>query len=75
LSGLVPGDFIHDIGDAHVYQTHVKPLQDQLHNLPKPFPVCVMFKKIIGFNVIRHTFFLPFSTTLDLCLITLLLAD
>ncbi|XP_045806236.1 bifunctional dihydrofolate reductase-thymidylate synthase [Trifolium pratense] len=38
ICGLVPGDFIHDIGDAHVYQTHVKPLQDQLHNLPKPFP-------------------------------------
>ncbi|XP_004500795.1 bifunctional dihydrofolate reductase-thymidylate synthase [Cicer arietinum] len=35
---LVPGDFVHAIGDAHVYQTHVKPLQEQLHNLPKPFP-------------------------------------
>ncbi|CAI8583140.1 unnamed protein product [Vicia faba] len=35
---LVPGDFIHVLGDAHVYQTHVRPLQEQLHNLPKPFP-------------------------------------
>ncbi|KAK7279180.1 hypothetical protein RJT34_24226 [Clitoria ternatea] len=35
---LVPGDFIHVIGDAHVYCNHVKPLQEQLNNLPKPFP-------------------------------------
>ncbi|KAI3990080.1 hypothetical protein MKX01_013566 [Papaver californicum] len=32
---LVPGDFI---GDAHVYKTHVRPLQKQLQKLPRPFP-------------------------------------
>ncbi|XP_057456436.1 bifunctional dihydrofolate reductase-thymidylate synthase-like isoform X2 [Lotus japonicus] len=36
---LVPGDFIHVIGDAHVYRNHVKPLQEQLQNLPRPFPI------------------------------------
>ncbi|XP_019454195.1 PREDICTED: bifunctional dihydrofolate reductase-thymidylate synthase-like [Lupinus angustifolius] len=36
---LVPGDFIHVIGDAHVYSNHVRPLQEQLQNLPKPFPI------------------------------------
>ncbi|KAI9124237.1 hypothetical protein K1719_005537 [Acacia pycnantha] len=36
---LVPGDFIHVIGDAHVYCNHVRPLQDQLQNQPRPFPV------------------------------------
>ncbi|KAL5790963.1 hypothetical protein ACOSQ2_005851 [Xanthoceras sorbifolium] len=36
---LVPGDFIHLIGDAHVYSTHVRPLQEQLKKLPKPFPI------------------------------------
>ncbi|KAH1252104.1 Bifunctional dihydrofolate reductase-thymidylate synthase [Glycine max] len=35
---LIPGDFIHVIGDAHVYCNHVRPLQEQLHNQPKPFP-------------------------------------
>ncbi|XP_010530821.1 PREDICTED: bifunctional dihydrofolate reductase-thymidylate synthase 1-like isoform X2 [Tarenaya hassleriana] len=38
---LVPGDFIHVIGDSHVYQTHVRPLQEQLQNPPKPFPVSI----------------------------------
>ncbi|CAK9857715.1 unnamed protein product [Sphagnum jensenii] len=36
---LVPGDFIHVLGDAHVYKNHVEPLQAQLKNTPKPFPV------------------------------------
>uniref|UniRef100_A0A6N2LEP5 Bifunctional dihydrofolate reductase-thymidylate synthase n=1 Tax=Salix viminalis TaxID=40686 RepID=A0A6N2LEP5_SALVM len=36
---LVPGDFIHVIGDAHVYHTHIRPLKEQLHKLPKPFPI------------------------------------
>ncbi|GAB2267329.1 Bifunctional dihydrofolate reductase-thymidylate synthase 1 [Dionaea muscipula] len=36
---LLPGDYIHVIGDAHVYSTHINPLQEQLQNLPKPFPV------------------------------------
>ncbi|XP_076912992.1 bifunctional dihydrofolate reductase-thymidylate synthase 1-like [Bidens hawaiensis] len=35
---LVPGDFIHVVGDAHVYSNHVRPLQEQLQKLPKPFP-------------------------------------
>ncbi|XP_052194424.1 bifunctional dihydrofolate reductase-thymidylate synthase-like [Diospyros lotus] len=36
---LVPGDFVHVLGDAHVYCAHVRPLQEQLKMLPKPFPV------------------------------------
>ena len=37
---LVPGDFVHVLGDAHVYQTHVAPLRRQLCNAPRHFPVC-----------------------------------
>jgi thymidylate synthase len=44
---LVPGDFIHVLGDAHVYKTHVRPLQEQLLNLPKPFPVSISPTMII----------------------------
>ncbi|GKV42803.1 hypothetical protein SLEP1_g50171 [Rubroshorea leprosula] len=36
---LSPGDFIHVMGDTHVYRTHVRPLQEQLQKLPKPFPI------------------------------------
>lgn len=36
---LFPGDFVHVLGDAHVYRTHIRPLQEQLQKLPKPFPI------------------------------------
>ncbi|XP_078431131.1 bifunctional dihydrofolate reductase-thymidylate synthase-like isoform X2 [Wolffia australiana] len=39
VCGLVPGDFVHVLGDAHIYSTHVRPLQEQLKKQPKPFPV------------------------------------
>ena len=39
LLGLVPGDFVHVLGDAHIYSTHVRPLREQLQKQPKPFPV------------------------------------
>lgn len=42
VCNLVPGDFIHVIGDAHVYRTHVGPLQEQLQKQPKPFPILKM---------------------------------
>ncbi|RVW22921.1 Bifunctional dihydrofolate reductase-thymidylate synthase 2 [Vitis vinifera] len=35
----VPGDFIHVTGDSHVYRTHIRPLQEQLQKLPKPFAI------------------------------------
>jgi thymidylate synthase len=36
--GLVPGFFIHVLGDAHVYQNHVAGLREQLTRRPHPLP-------------------------------------
>jgi len=38
VCGLKCGDFVHVLGDAHVYSNHVGPLQQQLKNHPLPFP-------------------------------------
>ena len=38
VTGLKPGEFVHVIGDAHVYLNHVEPLQTQLARDPRPFP-------------------------------------
>ncbi|GAB4817169.1 hypothetical protein N2152v2_004215 [Parachlorella kessleri] len=35
---LKPGDFVHVLGDAHVYANHVEPLREQLKNAPRHFP-------------------------------------
>ncbi|KAA0168495.1 hypothetical protein FNF31_00376 [Cafeteria roenbergensis] len=38
VTGLKPGDFVHVIGDAHVYLNHVDALRIQLAREPRPFP-------------------------------------
>lgn len=38
VSGLRPGEFVHVIGDAHVYVNHIEPLKEQLKRVPNPFP-------------------------------------
>jgi hypothetical protein len=38
LAGLKRGDFVHTIGDAHVYLNHVDALKEQLKRAPRPFP-------------------------------------
>ena len=37
-TGLKAGDFVHVIGDAHVYLNHVDALEEQLKRAPRPFP-------------------------------------
>lgn len=38
VTNLKPGDFVHTLGDAHVYSNHVEPLKEQLQRSPRPFP-------------------------------------
>jgi len=38
VCGLKPGEFIHTLGDAHVYRNHVGPLLEQLNRQPRAFP-------------------------------------
>lgn len=39
VCGLQAGDFVHVLGDAHVYTNHVDPLKEQLKNVPRHLPV------------------------------------
>jgi len=38
VCGLKPGDFVHSLGDTHVYNNHIEPLREQLLRQPTPFP-------------------------------------
>lgn len=42
VCGLRAGDFVHTLGDAHVYSNHVEPLLQQLKNAPRAFPRLVI---------------------------------
>ena len=38
VTGRKPGDFVHTIGDAHIYLNHVDALKEQLERNPRAFP-------------------------------------
>ena len=39
VTGLAPGDFVHTLGDAHLYSNHMEQTQEQLSRKPYPLPV------------------------------------
>lgn len=43
---LKPGDFIHTLGDSHVYMNHIEPLKEQLQRDPKPFPTVKITREV-----------------------------
>lgn len=38
VTGRKPGEFVHTIGDAHIYLNHVDALKEQLKRPPRAFP-------------------------------------
>jgi len=53
VCGLKPGDFVHTLGNAHVYSNHIEPLKTQLERTPRPFPMLKInpdVKDIDGFK-------------------------
>ena len=43
---LEPGEFIHTLGDAHIYTNHLEQVQTQLTRDPKPLPKMLINKEI-----------------------------
>jgi thymidylate synthase len=38
VTGLAAGEFVHTLGDAHLYLNHVEQAREQLARAPRPFP-------------------------------------
>ncbi|KAK9403377.1 thymidylate synthase [Crotalus adamanteus] len=53
VTGLKPGEFIHTLGDAHIYLNHIEPLKIQLQRQPRPFPKLKILRKVENINDFR----------------------
>lgn len=46
VTGLEPGEFIHTIGDAHIYENHLEQINTQLARNPRELPVLKLNKEV-----------------------------
>ncbi|MEX0744923.1 MAG: thymidylate synthase [Phycisphaeraceae bacterium] len=46
VTGLKPGEFIHTLGDAHLYLNHVEQARTQLAREPRPLPTMTLNPKV-----------------------------
>ena len=42
VTGLEPGEYIHTLGDAHIYSNHFEQVNEQLQRTPRHLPRMVL---------------------------------
>jgi len=52
--GLEPGDFVHTLGDAHLYSNHLEQAREQLTRTPSPLPTMVMNPDVTDLFAFRY---------------------
>uniref|UniRef100_A0A8C3AWW2 Thymidylate synthase n=1 Tax=Cyclopterus lumpus TaxID=8103 RepID=A0A8C3AWW2_CYCLU len=53
ITGLKPGDFVHTLGDAHIYVNHIEALKVQLQREIRPFPKLKILREVESINDFR----------------------
>ncbi len=53
VSGLLPGDFIHTLGDAHLYRNHLEQAKLQLERAPRPLPTMRLNPEVMDLFAFR----------------------
>jgi thymidylate synthase len=54
VTDLAPGDFIHTLGDAHIYTNHLEQAHTQLTRAPRPLPTMTLDPKVKDLFAFRY---------------------
>ncbi len=54
VTGLQPGDFVHTLGDAHLYLNHIEQAKLQLQREPRPLPRLVLNPSVTDLFAFRY---------------------
>jgi thymidylate synthase len=53
VTGLMPGEFVHTLGDAHIYLDHFEAVKTQLKRDPYPLPRLVLDPKVSSIDAFK----------------------
>ena len=53
ITGLIPGEFVHTLGDAHIYHEHFEAVEIQIKRDPYPLPQLVLDPKISSIDAFK----------------------
>ena len=75
VSGLVPGELVHVIADAHIYDRHVPIIEQMLHTVPAPAPKFTADPAVMDFYAFTRASFAlegyaprPFETKIPIAI-------
>jgi len=54
VTNLEYGEFIHTLGDAHIYNDHLNQVELQLSRTPKPLPTMTINKDVKDINDFKY---------------------
>jgi thymidylate synthase len=54
VTGLQAGDFVHTLGDAHIYSNHLEQVRLQLSRSPRPLPVMALNPSVSDLFAFRY---------------------
>jgi thymidylate synthase len=54
VAGLAPGEFVHTLGDAHLYLNHLGQADEQLKRTPLPLPRLVIGRDVGSLDEFRY---------------------
>ena len=51
---LIPGEFVHSMGDVHIYTHHMQQVKKQLEREPRPLPTLLLNRKVRDIDAFKY---------------------